>query len=47
MNEEYVFNLDKEMQTYDEAYFGRIHQILILLNKQMFVIAQHLKNSVV
>lgn len=28
MNEEYVFNLDKEMQTYDEAYFGKDKDLL-------------------
>ena len=28
MNEEYVFNLDKEMQTYDEAYFGKNKNLL-------------------
>ena len=28
MNEEYVFSLDKEMQTYDEAYFGKNKNLL-------------------
>lgn len=28
MNEEYVFDLDKEMQTYDEAYFGKDKDLL-------------------
>ena len=28
MNEEYVFDLDKEMQTYDEAYFGKNKNLL-------------------
>ena len=28
MNEEYVFDLDKEMKTYDEAYFGKNKNLL-------------------
>lgn len=32
MNEEYVFSLDKEMQTYDEAYFGKDKDLLEMEN---------------
>lgn len=28
MDEKYVFDLDKEMQTYDEAYFGKNKNLL-------------------